>query len=468
MSQTNRSHSRTLHPETTTHEGTPAHRLTPLQELRRTVMACLLWEDQFYESGIEIAQRLDALVMKCAPADVAAIAIEAREQQKLRHVPLQLCALLAGGDVEQRRVVASTLARVIQRADELSEFVALYAKRNGKKKLTLSAQVKRGLALAFPKFDAYQLAKYDRDDAAVRLRDVLFLCHAKPKDAAQELLWKQLIDGTLPTPDTWETQLSAGKDKKSTWERLLIENKLGALALLRNLRNMLSVDVPLGIVRAAIAVMKIERVLPFRFIAAARYAPQLEADLEGAMLRSLALMPRLPGRTAIVIDTSGSMWDEKISAKSDLDRIDAAAALAILLREVCEHVNVYCFNQELHIVPARHGFALRDAIVSTRGGASCGGLAVERANKDGYDRIVVLTDGQWHYASSSPVTWMSRSGTATAVSPAPLTHRAYMINVGSYKNGIGYGKWVEIDGWSESCVAYIAAIEGLDLAGDVE
>jgi len=49
-----------------------------------------------------------------------------------------------------------------------------------------------------------------------------------------------LVAGELATPDTWEVALSAGAsvDKREAWERLLAENKLGAQALLRNLRNM--------------------------------------------------------------------------------------------------------------------------------------------------------------------------------------------------------------------------------------
>ena len=68
-----------------------------------------------------------------------------------------------------------------------------------RKRRPLSAQIKKGLARALTKFDAYQLAKYDRD-GAVRIRDVLFLTHAKPKDAEQEKVWKQLVDGELPRP----------------------------------------------------------------------------------------------------------------------------------------------------------------------------------------------------------------------------------------------------------------------------
>src|SRR6202007_2263470 len=101
----------------------------------------------------------------------------------------------------------------------------------------LSAQVKKGLAAAFTKFDEHALAKYDRA-GVVRLRDVLFLCHAKPKDADQAGSWRRLIEGHLYTPDTWEVTLSRGGDKREHWERLLAEHKLGGLALLRNLRNM--------------------------------------------------------------------------------------------------------------------------------------------------------------------------------------------------------------------------------------
>ncbi len=94
---------------------------------------------------------------------------------------------------------------MIQRADELSEFVAIYW-AGGRQ--PLSAQVKKGLAAAFGKFDEYALAKYDRA-GAVRLRDVLFLSHARPVDEAQAALWKRLAENELATPDTWEVALSA-------------------------------------------------------------------------------------------------------------------------------------------------------------------------------------------------------------------------------------------------------------------
>lgn len=419
-----------------THEGAIAKRITPILELRRTVSACLLWEDQFYESGVAIADRIASLVATTDPDAVAQLAIEARGKMKLRHVPLLLARELARNKVN----VAKLLPAIIQRPDELTEFLSIYWKGG---KTPLASSVKRGLAAAFQKFDAYSLAKYNRDDA-IKLRDVLFLVHAKPIGEVQTATWKQLVEGTLPTPDTWEVALSGGANKQEAWTRLLTDGKLGALALLRNLRNMQEAKVDLALVRNALDAVKVERVLPFRFITAARYAPQLEDVLERAMFRCLTEAPKLAGRTALVIDGSGSMFGTPVSKKSEIDRFDAAAALAILVREVCASVNVYVFSSDCRPVPARRGFALRDSLYQQgeRGGTNTQ-TALLRAAYDGYDRAIVITDEQSHQTIGNPLV-----GT-----------KGYFINVASYQNGIGYGQWTHIDGWSEAVLDYIQVSE---------
>jgi len=418
-----------------THEGAPAKRISAEQQLRRSVLACMLWEDQFYEDGVEIAGRIRELVPKVEAARVVALAVEAREQMKLRHAPLLLVREMARHNTH-RALVAETLQRVIQRADELAEFVAIYWKDG---KAPLSAQVKKGLAGAFSKFDAYALAKYNRP-GPIKLRDVLFLCHARPLNDAQAEVWKQLVEGTLASPDTWEVALSAGADKHVTWERLLQENKLGALALLRNLRNMKDADVDPNLVGAALRAMKTDRVLPFRFIAAARHAPQWEQVLEKAMLKALASQEKLPGKTVLLVDVSGSM-NYPLSRNSEMQRTDAAYGLAVLLREVAEQVAVYTFSDKLVEVPARQGFALRDALEHSQShsgtylGRSLGEL------NETYDRLIVITDEQAH---------------DTVPNPKGL---GYVINVASFKNGVGYGKWMHIDGWSEAVIGYIRELE---------
>ena len=424
-----------------THEGAVAQKVNPKLELRRTVLTCLLWEDTFYEKGGAIAARVAELVRQNKPEDVAALAREARDKMQLRHVPLFLVRELA-----RRKgtgsLVAGTLEHVIQRADELGEFVALYWKQ---KKQPLSAGVKRGLARAFTKFDAYQLAKYDRE-SVVKLRDVLFLCHAKPKNEEQAAAWKKLVDGSLEAPDTWEVALSARKGKKETFERLLEEGKLGGMAALRNLRLMTAAGVSQKLIRQRLD-KGVARALPFRFVTAARYAPKLEDALESAMLKGVAALPELVGSTGLLVDVSGSM-NTALAKNSETTRMDAAAGLAILLREKAEEFSIATFSDSCVELPPRRGFALRDAIVRSQANSgtylkrALAHLSNQRDWKN-LDRLMVITDEQSH----------------DGILPA-WTAQAYVVNAAPYKHGLSYGNgWTHIDGWSERIVDYIIAVE---------
>lgn len=419
-----------------THEGARAVKLNDALMLRRSVLACLLWENEFYEEGETISARITSLAEKVAPETVAALAIEARSKMHLRHVPLLLLTVLAKTGASKEKLVANTIVEVIQRADELTELVAVYW-RNGKR--PLPAQFKKGLARAFAKFDAYQLAKYDRA-GPVRLRDVLFLVHAKPKAEEQATAWRKLAAKDLDAPDTWEVALSAGADKRETFTRLMVEGKLGYLALLRNLRNMAEAGVDEKLVRKAIVERKgAQRVLPFRFVAAARAAPRFDAALDTALKAGIAEQAKLPGRTIVLVDVSGSM-DWPLSARSDLKRMDAAAALASVING---DVRVFTFSNDVVEVPARLGLAGIDAILTSQpyGGTQLG-KALRQINRERHDRLIVITDEQ----SQDAV-------------PDPKAERAYMINVASYRNGVGYGKWVHFDGFSEHVLRYISEYE---------
>jgi 60 kDa SS-A/Ro ribonucleoprotein len=348
---------------------------------------------------------------------VAKIAVEAREQYKLRHVPLWLLVAIVDAG-HKGAAVSDLIAKVIQRPDEMSELVALYWKA-GKKPLT--KQLKVGLAKAFSKFNEYQLAKFDKP-GSVSLRDVMFLAHPKPIDEAREDLQKRLANKALVTPDTWETELSAGKDKAATFTRLINEKKLGPQAMLKNLRNMTQAGVEAKTIRFGLSNVKTERVLPFVF-----------KCLEGKSIK---------GTTTVLLDVSGSM-NKPLSEKSELTRLDAAKGLAMLLREECEHVNIFTFADEAEpvAVAARRGFALRDAVGRTRGGTFLG-RAIDFCNKKvPSDRIIVLTDEESADAVGGP------------------KGKGYMLNVSTYEHTVGTREWVRVSGWSEAIVDYIKALE---------
>lgn len=169
-----------------------ARHIAPESQLRGVVLARLRRKGQIHDGGSEFGLRIAELVPRVEAETVAALAIEAREQMKLTYPALLLVREMARHKTH-RAWVGDTLARVIQSPQDLSEFLAIYWKDG---RVPLSAQVKKGLAAAFPKFDEYQLAKYDRG-GPIKLRDVLFLSHAKPRDDAQAGVWKKLIWGRL-------------------------------------------------------------------------------------------------------------------------------------------------------------------------------------------------------------------------------------------------------------------------------
>lgn len=416
-----------------THEGGIAARVSAVEQLRRSVMTAMLWEAGFYESGEEIADRIYRLTKEVP--DASQIMIEAKEQAKLRHVPLWMAVALA----EIGKLKAADVVRVITRADDLSEILAMYW-RNGKR--PIAKQLKKGIALAARKFDEYQLAKYDRAKS-VRLRDVFRMVRPKPENKEQAELWGRLIQGTLATPDTWEVALSSGKNKAEEFTRLIQAGKLGDLAFLRNLRNMRDAGVSGELILQSMASRRFGKMLPFQFIAAAKHNPWAEPAIEAAMLQSLSAWDKQDYSVAILVDVSGSM-SSPISARSELSRLDAAGAVAIMAREVFPKCEVFAFHNGVEEIPARRGFALRDAIGSPRGGTMLWNAVSTVGHIVRRRVMIVLTDEQTF--DSGPISLAN-------------SDLLVIVNVAHYERGVGYGQGsVHISGWSENVIPFIIEV----------
>lgn len=436
---------------------TPVKRITPENTLMRLTLAHMLFEDQFYVDGKSSANVLTSAIKAANPAFAMSLAKTARKQYKLRHVPLLILREL----IRTGNAKAEDIAEVISRPDEMGELLALY---NKDKKQPLSHQMKKGLALAFGKFNEYSLAKNDKNSAAYSVRDVMFMVRPKPANEAQEALYKRIADKQMVTPDTWETELSAGANKKATFERLMSENKLYALAFLRNLRNMTQAGIKSEVICDYAKTLNVDNVLPFRYIAAARIVPEFEDMLEEMMFRSTATINKIKGRTILVVDVSGSMH-AAISGKSDLNRLDAACALAILAREICEEVVIYATAGDDYsrkhatmLIPPRRGFALADYIKSGDVQAKIGGGGIFLLQCMDYidsketskpERVIVFTDEQ------------DTGGRGFEPDKAKLLSKDknYILNVGAYQNGVNSGKWETITGFSEAVFDYIKAVE---------
>lgn len=427
--------------------------------LRRAVMACLLWEDLAYGSAKDNADNITTLIPQVDPRIVAEIAVEARIGQKLRHVPLFIASEMLKHP-NHKEYVADILPLIITRADQLTDFLSIYWKE---KKHPIAAQAKKGLAESFHNFNEYKFAKYDRD-APIKLRDVMRLVHPKPRNQFEAELFGKVRSRTLTPPDTWEVALSTGKDKKATWERLITENKLGALAFLRNLRNMTEAKVDHNIIRQGFETVYSAMLLPINFLTAAEYAPTFTADIEKMMIRTYASMPKLSGYTIFVVDVSGSMGNIS-SSKGTASRMMNAAAMAMLAVNQCEKIDIYCtagndssrVHKTAKIDYPQKGFGLIEQVNQMKSRLGGGGIFtrqclefIKSEVKQQPDRIIIFSDSQDCDHADRRV-------------PSPFGVNNYIVDVSSERHGVNYkGVWTaEITGWSEKFLTYIAALEGV-------
>jgi hypothetical protein len=439
--------------------GVKAAKETSIQLLRRATLANLLWEDVAYMDGESVSAEIQRLIPLCSPTEVYHLAIEARLKQKLRHTPLFFAVEMCKHD-GHRQLVGRLLPQIITRADMLTDFLALYW-HDGK--VTVCHQARKGLAEAFHNFDEYKFAKYDRD-TVVKLRDVMFLAHPKAQNEAEQELYRKIANRKLTTPDTWEVALSAGEDKKLTWERLIDEKKLGALATLRNISNMMSAGVEKNVISKAISNINSSMLLPLDFYKSAKMNKEFSREIEKAMLKTYDSLPKIPGKTLFIVDASGSMMGS-ISNKSTFTRLEVAGVMAMLASLQCEDFElvVTAGNDNLRQHASKwiqyppQGFDLVKAIPNADVGG--GGIFTRQClewcektfqGKD-FDRIIVFSDSQDCDYPDKRI-------------PRPFGRRNYICDVSAETKGINYkGVWTaEISGWSEHFLTYIASYEGLE------
>ena len=277
---------------------------------------------------------------------------------------------------------------------------------------------------------------------AVTMRDVFRIAHPKAINETQADLWKRFMNGGLRPADTWEVGLSAGGDKRAVFERLLRQERMGYLAVLRNLRKMDEVGVDADLVRNAILSRRGARdMLPFRYVAAARAAPRFEPWLDEALCAAVAEMPTISGETIVLVDVSHSM-NAQLSGKSDMTRMDAAATLASIIHG---RRRVFTFSTDVVEVAPRTGMAGVDAIKRSQVHRNTYlGAAVAQVSRLPHDRLIVITDEQSHDVVGNPT-----------------VNRAYMVNVASTDRAVGHGSWSRISGFSENILSWIHAHEGI-------
>ena len=392
---------------TTNHEGHVAYSMPDKQKLVTQVLTSFFNEAKFYgDNSAEIEATIQR-VIKTDAQFVSKLAVYARRVFNMRSIAHVLTAYLAH-EPEGKPYVRSTIKGITLRGDDATELMAFYLSKFGK---PIPNSLRKGIEDVFGTFDEYTLAKYKGDGKAVKMRDVLCLTRPKPKDAEQSAMWKRLLEGTLEMPITWETQLSAHGNNRETWENLIDSGKVGYMALLRNLRNIINAQ-PRNIEKVWEKIedpeaVRRSRQLPFRFLSAYKNLPGNAGSraydaLENAARASVENMPRLPGTTVIAVDTSGSMGS-RVSEKSEIRCCEIGMMLGLLANKICENSIFYEFDMDIRSASLSHYTAILETAThrARAGGGTDMGLPFEKMIKDGVqaDRIIVISDNECNYAS---------------------------------------------------------------------
>ena len=387
--------------KTVNKSGHAAYKMRDKEKLVTQILTSFFNEAKFYGDNTEDMKKTIKSVIKTDPQFVSNLAVFARRELNMRSVAHVLTAYIAH-EVEGKPYIRQTVKGVALRGDDVTEIMAAYLSMFGK---PIPNGLKKGINDVLQGFDEYTLAKYKGEGKAVKMRDLLCLCRPTPKNAAQSAMWKRLLNGELETPYTWETELSAKGNNKKTWEALIDSGKVGYMALLRNLRNILNanpsnVDKVLSLIENPEAVKK-SRQLPFRYLSAYKELESVGGSrvfdaLENAVEASCENVPKLNGTTVIAVDISGSMLS-LVSAKSSTRCYEIAMLLGLIANKICENSYFYVFNNSIE----KYAVSRRNGILETVARARCGGgtdmhLPFKKMIADHIhaDRVIILSDNE--------------------------------------------------------------------------
>lgn len=448
--------------------------------------------------------------MRSASVVAAAEAIHARLEAGLTE-PFTVTEARLEMSLGNKHFIPQAMAR----ADEPGEFLAYWTARYGRgTTLGLPKPVKRGLELAVQKlFNEYAYAKYGQADGGYGLARVVDLVHASPTAPWQGELFEHALNElhkrNKPIPEhlymlqerakflgmpqkerqaflerpgatevlsqagiTWEALSGwlGGPLTASFWESLI--PTLGYMALLRNLRNFekagISKDARKAVQERLSDPEQVarSRQFPFRFLSAYR---AVEGDwwneaLSDALDASVGNLPKLKGKTLVLVDTSGSMRS-KISEKSSVSHVDIGGLFGVALAKAGMDVDLYGFADRVfkHELP-KGGSVLKGIQSFDKKIGSVGHgtqtIAALKAAWNGHDRVILVSDMQ-AFADYS-YGWGSRSDTTTVTSSVPAQVVMYGLNPSGYRStalDLSKPNRYEIGGFSDAVFRMISLIE---------
>lgn len=414
MSVFNKIRNSTTVANTTNNAGWPAIKQSAKLEAISLVLTSFV-KDKFYSKAGDDLTRLKALTEQVDAVFLAKLAIFARKEFGMRSITHALAWYLApkisGNDWGKR-----FYEKIVHRVDDMMEILSVVKASSQK---CVPNAMRKGFKKAFDKFDAYQLAKYRAENKSIKLVDLVNLIHPRHNKALQSL-----IEWTLKNEKTWEAQLSATggskEAKEEAWATQVLNNQMGYLAIIRNIRNIeqnlpkTGSDEVINSLRNQITDKdKITKslVLPFQIQQAYEIATNrfIKDALSIAMELSLANVPVFPWKTAIFLDQSGSMGGQPIRIGSLFAAVLAKSNNAVVIN-FGSSAQKYTYNPR----------SLLADVQSSLNNAHLGGTNFDApfaALDEAVDRIIILSDMQAWEGRNLPTSAFRQYKTRTGVNP---------------------------------------------------
>lgn len=300
------------------HQGWTSYTLEPEQELVKLALTSFM-DKSFYETMSDKLTRLREYCQKVPSSFLLKLSVWARNKG-LRTV--NQCMLMEG---MKDKDFIQAFQSLVQRPDEILDMIGYYVLVNWQHpdRIKMANKLKKAIKIKLQSFSEYQLAKYKGKWDVINLYDLVNITHAFSPAI------DKLMKGELQPADTREAEVSANWNTIESRTRLLDENKLGALAFIRNLRNMIQVGIGHNKLENYLETIDFTKLFPFQTIQSVDVCVRevwlstkspLYKALEKKIYQSFTNFAKLfKGKVAVWVDISRSMHTS-INNKSQLQR----------------------------------------------------------------------------------------------------------------------------------------------------